>query len=150
MSNKIYVCNIPYSMTSVDLIAIFSVYGQVLSATAVRDKVTDQAKGFGFIEMATEEGKEAAIAGLNGRLISNRAIIVRDAIEKVGPLPRPRARILGDGICILCGEKHELSGYPEGPGICAICAKIMGSVHYHKIKDQEADKEEVTIECVAR
>jgi cold-inducible RNA-binding protein len=79
MALKLYVGNLPYSTTSDDLRAMFAEYGEVTSATVISDKMTGRSKGFGFVEMATDEAAQAAIAGLNGKDMGGRAIVVNEA-----------------------------------------------------------------------
>ena len=117
MGYKIFVCNLPYSITSVNLIGIFSVYGKVNCATVVRDKKTDVPRG--FVEMETEEDQKTAIEKLNGRLISGRRIKVTEAWENTENRRRPKGHIIGEGLCILCGKFGILAGYDENNGICA-------------------------------
>ncbi len=76
---RIYVGNIPYSMTEDLLRRTFEDYGQVESATIITDRDTGQSKGFGFVEMPVESEAQAAIAELNGRQLGGRALTVNEA-----------------------------------------------------------------------
>ena len=60
----------------------FSKYGKVLSSEVIKDKVTNQSKGFGFVEMESEEDAKKAIAGLNGINLEGRKLRVNFAEEK--------------------------------------------------------------------
>lgn len=82
MSNKIYVGNLPYSVTDSSLEGNFSEFGNVTSAKVMMDRETGRSKGFGFVEMASAEAAQAAISGLNGMAVDGRAIVVN--------LARPR------------------------------------------------------------
>ena len=82
MGKKLYVGSLSYSVTSAELQTLFAQHGTVVSADVITDKMTGQHKGFGFVEMGTEEEAKAAIAGLNGKEVSGRAIIVNEARPK--------------------------------------------------------------------
>ena len=88
MSRKIYVGNLPWSTTSSDLEAMFSPHGAVRSAEVISDRETGRSRGFGFVEMETDEGLQAAINALNGQEINGRPLTVNEARERT---PRPVA-----------------------------------------------------------
>jgi len=79
MSKKIYVGNLPFSVTDSILESNFAEYGSVSSAKIMMDRETGRSKGFGFVEMASNEVAQAAISGLNGRSVDGRFIIVNMA-----------------------------------------------------------------------
>ncbi len=79
MSSKLYVGNLPYSVTDSSLKSNFSEFGTVTSAKVMMDRDTGNSKGFGFVEMATAEFAQAAITGLNGVTVDGRAIVVNMA-----------------------------------------------------------------------
>lgn len=151
MPNKLFVCNLPYSMNSVDLTGIFSLYGKVNFAIAIKDKVTHVPKGYGFVDMDTHEDMTAAIEALNGKEISGRKIQVSVARDRSNIESRPKARITRTGTCILCGKDRVLAGFSEEIGVCAACSKIMSNVHYHYGKASgyaEIQEEAPVIECI--
>ncbi|MFP5284225.1 MAG: RNA recognition motif domain-containing protein [Thermoanaerobaculia bacterium] len=76
---NLYVGNLPYRITEDQLRAAFEEYGQVSSCTIIKDKVTGQSKGFGFLEMPEHDEAEAAINNLNGRDLMGRKINVNEA-----------------------------------------------------------------------
>ncbi|MFM9059283.1 MAG: RNA recognition motif domain-containing protein [Planctomycetaceae bacterium] len=86
MSRKIYVGNLPWSTTSADLEAMFAPHGAVRSAEVISDRETGRSRGFGFVEMETDDGLQAAIAALNGQEINGRPLTVNEARERT---PRP-------------------------------------------------------------
>ena len=86
MSRKIYVGNLPWSTTSQDLEAMFAAHGAVRSAEVISDRETGRSRGFGFVEMETDEGLQAAISALNGQEINGRPLTVNEARERT---PRP-------------------------------------------------------------
>jgi RNA recognition motif-containing protein len=86
MARKIYVGNLPWSTTSADLEAMFSPHGAVRSAEVISDRETGRSRGFGFVEMETDEGLQAAISQLNGHEINGRPLTVNEARERT---PRP-------------------------------------------------------------
>lgn len=79
MSKKLFVGNLPWSMTEESLQQLFSEAGAVESATIIRDKMSNRSKGFGFVEMSTEEEAQTAIDAINGREIEGRALTVNEA-----------------------------------------------------------------------
>jgi len=82
MNRRLYVGNLSFSVTSEQLREVFSAHGEVVEATAITDRVTGRAKGFGFVEMATEEGAQAAIQNLNETAVAGRNIVVNEARER--------------------------------------------------------------------
>ena len=86
MSRKIYVGNLPWSTASADLEAMFAPHGAVRSSEVISDRETGRSRGFGFVEMETDEGLQAAITALNGQEINGRPLTVNEARERT---PRP-------------------------------------------------------------
>ncbi len=82
MSVKVYVGNLNYATTEEALSLLFSQYGEVTSVSVIKDKITQQSKGFGFIEFAEQSQAEKAIAALNGKEFEKRRIRVNFAQEK--------------------------------------------------------------------
>lgn len=82
MGTRIYVGNLPYSTDSAQLSQMFSPYGQVVDARVITDRNTGQSKGFGFVEMSTEDEARAAITALNGTMLGQRALRVDEAGER--------------------------------------------------------------------
>lgn len=79
MTNKLFVAGISYSITDAQLEEFFSKAGKVLSAKVITDKYTGQSKGFGFVEMSTEEEAKKAMAELNNATFEGRTIVVKEA-----------------------------------------------------------------------
>jgi cold-inducible RNA-binding protein len=79
MGKRLYVGNLPYSVGSSDLEALFKAHGSVVSAEVVADRDTGRSKGFGFVEMGTDQEAAAAIAALNGQQNDGRALTVNEA-----------------------------------------------------------------------
>src|ERR1700730_14848035 len=84
MGKKLYVGNLPWSFTSTDLKELFSPYGNVQSAEVISDRETGRSRGFGFVEMETQEAMEQACQGLNESDIQGRALTVNEARERTG------------------------------------------------------------------
>ena len=82
MSRKIYVGNLPWSTTSADLEAMFAEHGPVSSAEVISDRETGRSRGFGFVEMESEEGMQAAVNALNGHEMNGRPLTVNEARER--------------------------------------------------------------------
>ena len=76
---NIFVGNLAYSATEEDLRQVFKKYGPVTSVRIIRDKFTGKPRGFGFVEMGTNEGGNAAISKLDGHMIADRPIRVKEA-----------------------------------------------------------------------
>jgi RNA recognition motif-containing protein len=79
LSMNIYIGNLPYSMTEVDLKAMFVEFGEVESAKVISDKFSGQSKGFGFVEMPSNSEADQAIKALNGKFVDGRNIKVNPA-----------------------------------------------------------------------
>lgn len=79
MGKKLYVGNLPYTVSSADLEAMFSPHGTVQSAEVIVDRATGRSKGFGFVEMGSEQEAQAAIAALAGQDHGGRALTVNEA-----------------------------------------------------------------------
>lgn len=82
MSKKLYVGNLSYEVTEEDLKKNFGEIGECIAANIIRDKYSGNSRGFGFVEMATEEEAQEAIGKLNGGELSGRKIIVQEARPK--------------------------------------------------------------------
>ena len=82
MTKKLYVGNLSYNTTEEGLRNHFSAYGNVASAKIISDRDSGNSKGFGFIEMSTEEEAAAAIASTNGQEFEGRQLRVNEAIDK--------------------------------------------------------------------
>jgi len=76
---NIYVGNLSYDVTEDDLRATFSAFGQVASANVIKDRETGRSKGFGFVEMPTQEEAQKAIAEVNGKELKGRKMNVNEA-----------------------------------------------------------------------
>ena len=103
MSTRIYVGNLPYSADSQQLSQMFSAYGTVVDATVVIDRASGQSKGFGFVEMTTDDSARRAITGLNGTTVGDRTLNVNEAKA------RPE-RPTGAGY----GDRSQRDGYDRG------------------------------------
>ena len=103
MSMKLYVGNLAFKTSSEDLQQLFSQAGTVESASVVEDRDTGRSRGFGFVEMASKEEGEAAIAQFNGKELDGRNLTVNEA--------RPREDRGGRG-----GGGGGLGGFGGGGG----------------------------------
>ena len=88
---RIYVGNLSYDVTEEEITQEFQAYGEVTSVDIITDKYSGRPKGFGFVEMASKSEAEAAITGLNGKILRERPITVNEA------RPRPDNRSGGFG-----------------------------------------------------
>jgi RNA-binding proteins (RRM domain) len=103
MSNKLYVGNLSFRVTSEDLQEYFATAGAVESANVVFDRETSRSRGFGFVEMASEDDANNAIAQFNGQEYDGRNMVVNEA--------RPREEGRGGG-----GGGRGRSNYGGGGG----------------------------------
>jgi cold-inducible RNA-binding protein len=79
MGKKLYVGNLSYDMSSSDLEQLLGAHGTVQSAEVISDRTTGRSKGFGFVEMGSDQEAQAAIAALNGKDNGGRALTVNEA-----------------------------------------------------------------------
>ena len=79
MGKKLYVGNMGYDVSSSDLEQLFTAHGAVQSAEVINDRDTNRSKGFGFVEMGSDQEAQAAIAALNGKDHGGRALTVNEA-----------------------------------------------------------------------
>lgn len=82
MGRKLYVGNLSYQVDSSELQQLFGQFGNVESAEVIADRETGRSKGFGFVQMSTDEEANAAIEGLNGKEHGGRALTVNEAKPK--------------------------------------------------------------------
>ena len=97
---RIYVGNLPFNVTQDEISAEFSVYGNVESVVIPSDRISGRPKGFAFVEMVSRSEAQAAIDGLNGKILDERTIAVNEA--------RPRDENRGGG--------NNRGGYGGGRG----------------------------------
>ena len=83
MSMKLYVGNLSFQTSSSDLEDLFAQAGTVETASVVEDRETGRSRGFGFVEMATQEGATAAVEQLNGKEFNGRSLTVNEARPRV-------------------------------------------------------------------
>ena len=79
MGKKLYVGNLGYGVTDSDLTKMFEAHGTVESAQVIMDRETGRSKGFGFVEMKTDQEAQAAMAALNGQESDGRTLKVNEA-----------------------------------------------------------------------
>ena len=79
LGKKLYVGNLSHNIGKSDLEQMFTAYGTVISAQVINDRGTGQSKGFGFVEMGTDQEAQAAISALSGKSIDGRNLMVNEA-----------------------------------------------------------------------
>ena len=79
MGKKLYVGNLSYDVTDAALEQMFAAHGTVQSAQVIMDRDTGRSKGFGFVEMGSDQEAQAAIAALNGQMVGGRSLTVNVA-----------------------------------------------------------------------
>jgi RNA recognition motif-containing protein len=82
MGKKLYVGNLAYGVSDSDLQTLFQTHGTVQSAQVIMDRETGRSKGFGFVEMGSDQEAQAAIQALNGKEVDGRALTVNEARPK--------------------------------------------------------------------
>ncbi|MEJ2077495.1 MAG: RNA-binding protein [Acidobacteriota bacterium] len=83
---KLYVGGLPFSVSDRQLEELFAEHGTVESARVITDKMTGRSRGFGFVEMSSQEEAQTAIESLNGSQLEGRTLTVNEAKERA---PRP-------------------------------------------------------------
>ena len=83
---KLYVGGLPFSVSDRQLEELFAEHGTVESARVITDKMTGRSRGFGFVEMSSQEEAQSAIESLNGSQLEGRTLTVNEAKERA---PRP-------------------------------------------------------------
>ena len=106
MGKKLYVGNLTYGVTDSDLQQMFAPHGTVQSAQVIMDRDTGRSKGFGFVEMSSDQEGQAAITALNGKEVDGRSLTVNEA--------RPRTE--GAGKRSFGGGGGGRGGYGGGGG----------------------------------
>ena len=82
MGRKLYVGNLAYGVSDSDLQQLFEPHGTVASAQVIMDRDTGRSKGFGFVEMKSDQEAQAAMTALNGKEVEGRALTVNEARPK--------------------------------------------------------------------
>ncbi len=85
---NIYVGNLPFSTTDTGLEDLFSQFGQISRAAIITDRETGRSRGFGFVEMASQDGASSAIAGMDGAMLDGRTLKVNVAQDRKRSGPR--------------------------------------------------------------
>jgi hypothetical protein len=97
MGKKLYVGNLPYSVRDGDLEQAFGQFGSVTSAKVMMERDTGRSKGFGFVEMGSDEEAQAAISGMNGQPLGGRSVVVNEARPMEDRPPRTGGGGFGGG-----------------------------------------------------
>jgi len=84
MGKKLYVGNLTFGVTDAELEQLFAAHGTVQSAQVIVDRDTGRSKGFGFVEMGSDQEAQAAAAALNGKDMNGRTLTVNEARPKEG------------------------------------------------------------------
>jgi RNA recognition motif-containing protein len=113
MGSKLYVGNLSYNTTGSDLEQLCAAHGTVQSAEVIADRETGRSKGFGFVQMGSDEEAQAVIAALNGQEVDGRALTVNEAKPRED---RPRGGGGGGGSRGGYGGGGGGGGYGGGGG----------------------------------
>jgi RNA recognition motif-containing protein len=136
MGNRIYVGNLSYNTTDEELRSAFATHGEVVSANIMVDRMSGRSRGFGFVEMATEDEAKRAIDALHGTVLDNRTLTVNEAREREPMAPRggggssaaeaAEAAVVAAAVAIAAIGDHPRStsaglaspaGHVAGPGL---------------------------------
>ena len=90
MEKRIYVGNLPFSVSQEQLRELFAPYGEIEEATVITNKFSGRSKGFGFVSFKNEESVEKAISEMNKKEIEGREIVVKEAMPFDSSKPRKR------------------------------------------------------------
>jgi hypothetical protein len=110
MGNRLYVGNLPYSVRDEDLQSAFGAFGSVTSARVMMERETGRSKGFAFVEMADDAQAQAAIAGMHGKELGGRGVVVNEARPAEARPPREGGGGYGGG------DRRGGGGYGGGGG----------------------------------
>ncbi len=97
MSTKLYVGNLSFNTTEIQLRDLFAAHGPVTSADLIMDKISGRPRGFAFVTMETRESAEAAIQALNGKNLDGRNLTVNEARPREERPARPGQQSRGSG-----------------------------------------------------
>ena len=114
MGKKLYVGNLPYSVRDGDLEQAFGQFGSVTSAKVMMERDTGRSKGFGFVEMGSDEEAQSAISGMNGQPLGGRSVVVNEARPMEERPPRSGGGGFGGGGG--GGRREGGGGYGGGGG----------------------------------
>ena len=112
MGKKLYVGNLPYSVRDGDLEQAFGQFGTVTSAKVMMERDTGRSKGFGFVEMGSDDEAQSAINGMNGQPLGGRSVVVNEARPMEERPPRSGGGGFGGG----GGRREGGGGYGGGGG----------------------------------
>lgn len=113
MGSKLYIGNLSYNTTAAELEQLCGAHGTVQSAEVISDRETGRSKGFGFVQMGSDQEAQAAIAALNGHEVDGRALTVNEAKPRED---RPRRSGGGGGGYGGGGGGGGRGGYGGGGG----------------------------------
>jgi RNA recognition motif-containing protein len=116
MGSKLYVGNLSYSITSSDLQTMFEKHGSVSSAEVINDRESGRSKGFGFVQMGSDDEAQAAISALSGQESDGRALTVNEAKPRED---RPRSGGSSRGASGSYGGGYNSAGSSGGTGYVA-------------------------------
>lgn len=113
MNKRLFVAGLPFSTTEDELKNLFADIGNVVSVKIITDRMTGQSKGFGFVEMETEDEATSAVSKLNGSDLGGRKLVVAEAKPMEDHGPRERG---GDSRGGHSEQRRSFSGKPRGRG----------------------------------
>jgi RNA recognition motif-containing protein len=140
MPNKVYVGNLPYTVTAKGLEQLFSTCGKVINVHIPTDKDTGRPKGIAFVEFTGMDEVEEAIIQLHNTSVAGRNIIVTLALERADKDTSPRkpyAKCIGTGECVMCHTTNAIYGFDSAyNGVCASCISSLSKAARPSRTDQ--------------
>ncbi len=109
MGKKLYVGNLSYTVNNAELEGLFAAFGTVKSAEVVQDRDTGRGKGFGFVEMSSDQEAAAAIAGLSGKEHEGRALTVNEARPRESAVVEVAAAVAGVAAVVTAAAEEAVA-----------------------------------------
>ena len=143
MGKKLYVGNLSYDTSSDELQQLFAAHGSVTSAEVIIDRSTGRSKGFGFVEMSSDDEAQAAINALNGREQNGRPLTVNEARPRED---RPRGGG-GGARSVIVSSATSLSGTESGRSLLVVPAHNEANSRSAQVDDDEDETPMICMIC---
>lgn len=126
MSNKLYVGNIPFSISEEVIKELFSSIGPVLTVTIPADRTNGKPRGFAFVDMESPYDAKEAVDKLHNAELGGRYIMVSLADDRANAYNRPKPFNLGKSTCMLCSKPNTVYGFNIiSGGVCLDCIRSL-------------------------
>ena len=126
MSNKLYVGNIPFSISEEVIKELFSSIGTVISISIPKDRTSGKPRGFAFVDMESPYDAKEAVDKLHNAELGGRYIMVSLADDRANAYNRPKPFNLGKSTCMLCSKPNTVYGFNIiSGGVCLDCIRSL-------------------------